>query len=133
MLEFNNTELVELAREEQHNKMMELFVQFIQYAKSGEAETAIVTALNDQGEKLQSFMKVVSGLKIESPSVVVQPTSVMFNADPVLKIVAELQNSNQRLIDAVKELNETNKADREFIPKYGVLNRLEKILVRIIN
>ena len=127
---FDDNELVGLLNEEQNLEIKELLQKFI----SSSREVEILKALEGGNQKLHNFTEAVSNLKLE-PNVFVNQDQVIEGLSGLFnKIKTSLDNlkiSNSDLVTAVKELRDVNKLDRVFEIRYGVLNRIEGITVKV--
>lgn len=127
---FDDNELVEILNEDQNIEIKELLQKFI----SSSREAEILKALESGNNRLHRFTEAVSNLKLE-PTVFVNQDQVIEGLSGLFnKIKTSLDNlriSNSDLVNAVKELRDVNKLDRVFEIKYGVLNRIEGITVKV--
>ena len=130
---FNESDFDDIKHDEQHEEVKHLLMQFIESVKEGANEKLIVQAVEENNRKLNSFTSAILALKIAPPDV-----NLQLNDEGLNKLRATLEAmlkqvivSNESLTNEIRELNKTNKADRVFKINYGVLNRIENILVSI--
>lgn len=126
-IKFDDNEIDQMERDAQQENLMAALLQFIETVKSGESEKAIIKALNDNSGKVQTFAEAVRGLKFEVP----KQDEVVKSLDQIRSGIDQLQLSNEALINEIKKLNETNKADRVFKVKYGPMQRIESVTASI--
>lgn len=129
-LTFDHKEFEEIVNDSNNEEIKNLLVEHIREMRMSSQEKAIVGAVNENSQRITNLANAIARIKFEADhSGVIAALDKIF--DKVNDSLDEVKQSNEILLGAVNELIKVNSADRIFKPTYGVLHKLESIIVSI--
>lgn len=120
-LELEQIEFDELERDQQHERLIEVLMQFIESSKNSNSEGRIVSAVAANSEKIAHALKT---MKLEAPK-------VEMNQGEVVRVMNKVLDSVDKTNELLTELIYTNRADREFKMNYDALHKIKSIIVSL--
>jgi predicted P-loop ATPase/GTPase len=127
---FDDSEFKDIVEDSNNEEIKTLFVEFMQQLKKSDKENLLVSAVNENSQRVTNLANAMSRIKFEADhSGVIESLNKIF--ETVNESLTEVRKTNDNLLRAVHELININSADRVFKPTYGVLHKLESIIVSI--